>query len=64
VPADSETGNVPVDIVVEFAGAVGPESHVTLWLLAPLDQEKVTVPTATVSGVGEKKLLETVIVVR
>jgi hypothetical protein len=40
---------------------VGPESQVTLWV--PDDHENVTAPAETVSGVGEKKLLLTVIVV-
>src|SRR6185295_5818916 len=47
-------------MVVEFAGAVGPVSHVTLCPLDAFDQVKVTTPAAAVSGVGLKELLLTV----
>jgi hypothetical protein len=44
-------------------GAVGPDCHVTLWVIAPAAQWNVIVPAGMVSGVGEKELLATVIVV-
>jgi hypothetical protein len=48
-------------MVAEFAGAVGPVSHVTLCELDAFDQVKVTTPAVAVSGVGLNELLLTVI---
>jgi hypothetical protein len=49
--------------VAEFWGSVpGPESHVTLCPFDGVAHVNVTVPGGTVSGVGLKKLLPTVIV--
>jgi hypothetical protein len=47
----------------ELVGVVGPLVQVTLCVPAAAAQLKVIVPTWIVSGVGEKKLLSTVIVV-
>src|SRR2546423_6525447 len=51
-------------MVDEFAGSVpGPVSHVTLCEFDAFDHVNVTCPAATVSGVGLKELLVTVMLV-
>src|SRR5581483_8884360 len=62
-PAWRVAGQVPELMVGEFWGSVpGPESHVTLCPFDGVAHVKVTDPGGTVSGVGLKKLLPTVIV--
>jgi hypothetical protein len=62
VPATRVGLYVPDVITAVFAGSVPgvAESQITEWPFDGVAQVNVTVPAATVSGVGEKKLLLTV----
>ena len=58
----TKSGSPPV-LLPDPAGVDGPESQVTLCVIAFAAQWNVMLPAGMVSGVGEKLLLATVIVV-